>query len=233
MNSSFEAAERLFKLGEFDEIRRSTDLSDAGIRRLSTAHQLILAQALALIGDVQPAIQVVRFVDTSNCTPLLRSKYHLVLGLADERTGASAEALAHFQTALRFAAAAADILQIAWSHVRILRHMIDRGDCRLLNGTPARGETRRDSGRRHSCHRLLTRMRIRLRRPTWSVRRSCQTLDIADSLLSNEPNTWLRGSNLVNRGCSGGSQRPIRCRHTASVRRQRRHSAQRGRVDRS
>ena len=113
MNSSFEAAERLFKLGEFDEMRRLTDLSDAGIRRLSTAHQLILAQALALTGEVQPAIHVVRFVDTSNCTPLLRSKYHLALGLADERTGAPAEALAHFKTALRFAVAAADNLQIA------------------------------------------------------------------------------------------------------------------------
>jgi DNA-binding NtrC family response regulator/tetratricopeptide (TPR) repeat protein len=201
MISSFEAAERLFKLGEFDEMLRSTDLSDTSIRRLSTAHQLILAQALAIMGDVQQAIQAVRFVDTSNCTPLLRSKYHLVLGLADERTGASAEALAHFQTALRFAVAAADNLQIAWSHVRILRHMIDRGaaDSSMAILREARPAVIR-AGDTHVTvflHECVSVLEGQLGRFDEAIKHC----DIADSLLSNEPNTWLRGSNLVNRGC--------------------------------
>ena len=63
MNTSYEAAERLFNLGEFDELRRSTDLSDAGIRRLSIEHQVLIAHAVALMGEAQTAIHVARFID--------------------------------------------------------------------------------------------------------------------------------------------------------------------------
>src|SRR5678815_1109296 len=82
MNTSYEAAERLFNLGEFDELRRSTDLSDAGIRRLSIEHQVLIAHAVALMGEAQTAIHVARFIDPASCSSLLRSKYHLVLGLS-------------------------------------------------------------------------------------------------------------------------------------------------------
>ena len=127
MNSSCETAERLFKAGEFEEILRATDFSDAGASRLTTTHQLIIAHALTITGDIQAAIRVLRLVDTSSCPPLLRSKYYMVLGLAHDRSGTAADAFAHFQIALRFATASENKLQIAWARVHILRHMVDRG----------------------------------------------------------------------------------------------------------
>jgi DNA-binding NtrC family response regulator/tetratricopeptide (TPR) repeat protein len=201
MNTSYEAALRLFNLGEFDEIRRSTDLGDASLRRLTVAHQLVLAQALALMGDVQFAVHVLRFVDTGACSAVSRAQYHLTLGLTDERTGASAEALAHFQTALRFAIAAGDELQIAWSRVRILRHMIDRGavDASTVVLRDARSAAIRAGDARVTIflHESVAVLEGQLGRFD-EARRHC---DIAESLLNSSPNAWLRGSNLVNRGC--------------------------------
>jgi DNA-binding NtrC family response regulator len=201
MNTSYEAAVRLFDLGEFDEIRRSTDFADSSLRRLNAAHLLVVAQALALMGDVQLAVHVLRFVDTGGCSTLHRAQYHLALGLTDERTGASDEALAHFQTALRFAIAAADDLQIAWSRVRILRHMIDRGavDASTVVLRDARSAAIR-AGNAHVTvflHESVAVLEGQLGRFDEALRHC----DIAESLLNSSPNAWLRGSNLVNRGC--------------------------------
>ena len=201
MSTSYEAAERLFNLGEFEEIRRSTDLSDSGIRRLAVAHQLLVAHALALMGESQSAIQIVRLVDTSNCPPLLRSNYHLVLGLTQERSGAWAEALAHFQTALRLSVVATDSLQIAWSHVRILRHLIDRGSTDASQAILR--EARNAATRAGDVHVTVF---LHESVAVWEgqlgrfdeARRHCE---IAESLLQRSPNAWLRSSNLVNRGC--------------------------------
>ena len=191
MTTSYEAAVRLFNLGEFDEIRHSTDLGDASLRRLNVAHQLVVAQSLALMNEVQLAVHVLRFVDTDSCSALIRSQYHLTLGLTDERTGASAEALAHFQTALRFATAAADDLQIAWSRVRILRHMIDRGavDASTVLLRDARSAAIR-AGNAHVTvflHESVAVLEGQLGRFD-EARRHC---DIAESLLNTAPNAWL------------------------------------------
>jgi DNA-binding NtrC family response regulator len=201
MNCSFENAERLFKVGEFDELLQSHDVIGGGGHRLSTAHQLIIAHALALTGDIQTAIHVLRFVDSSSCTPLLRSKYHVVVGLTHDRAGTAADALAHFQTALRFALASESKLQIAWTRVQILRHMVDRG---AVDVSTALLREARDAAIRagdthvtvflHQCVSVLEGQLGRLNEAI----RHC---DIADSLLTNAPNTWLRGTNQVNRGC--------------------------------
>src|SRR6187431_2956989 len=105
MSISYDNAEELFNLGEFDEIRRTADLSDASVRQLSVPHRLLVAHALALLGDTQLAIRVTRFVDQPSSSPLIRSQLHFVLGLTNETSGATADALSHFQTALRFAIA--------------------------------------------------------------------------------------------------------------------------------
>ena len=201
MNSSFETAERLFNIGEFDELLRSSRIGDDGAPRHSTAHQLIVAHALAQTGDIQAAIQVLRFVDTGGCTPLLRSKYHLAVALAHDRAGTAADALAHFQTALRFAIASENSLQIAWARVHILRHMVDRG---AVDVSTALLREARDAAIRagdthvtvflHQCVSVLEGQLGRLN----EAMRHC---DIADSLLRKAPNTWLRGTNQINRGC--------------------------------
>ena len=201
MNSSFETAERLFRHGEFDEILHSTDLSDAGIHRLKTPHQLIIAHALTITGDTQAAISVLRLVDTSNCPPLLRSKYHMVLGLAHDRAGTSADALTHFQIALRLAIASENKLQAAWSRVHILRHMVDRG---AVDVSTALLREARDAAVRAGdthvtvfLHQSVSILEGQLGRLDEAIRHC----DIADSLLSSAPNSWLKGTNQVNRGC--------------------------------
>jgi DNA-binding NtrC family response regulator/tetratricopeptide (TPR) repeat protein len=201
MNRSFETAERLFKLGEFDEVVRSTDLSDAGIHRLSAAHQLIVAYALAISGDVQAAISILRLVDVNSCAPVLRSKYHMVLGLVHDRAGTGSDALTHFQIALRLATASENKLQVAWSRVHLLRHMVDRGAVDV--STALLGEARDAAVRAgdthvtvflHQCVAVLEGQLGRLNEAI----RHCE---VADSLLSNAPNLWLSGTNQINRGC--------------------------------
>ena len=201
MNSSFETAERLFKVGEFDQILRSTDLSDGGAHRLTSPHQLLVAHALAITGDVQSAIRLLRFVDTSTCSSLLRSKYHMVVGLTHDRAGTTADALAHFQIALRFATASESKLQIAWARVHILRHMIDRG---AVDVSTALLREARDAAIRAGdihvtvfLHQSVSMLEGQLGRLDEAIRHC----DIADSLLSSAPNTWLKGTNQVNRGC--------------------------------
>ena len=201
MNSSFETAERLFKIGEFDEMLRATDFTDAGAHRLSTPHQLIIAHALTIIGDVQAAIRVLRLIDTSSCAPLLRSKYHMVLGLAHDRAGTTSDALTHFQIALRFATASENKLQIAWARVHILRHMVDRG---AVDVSTALLREARDAAIRAGdthvtvfLHQSVSILEGQLGRLDEAIRHC----DIADSLLAGAPNPWLRGRNEVNRGC--------------------------------
>jgi DNA-binding NtrC family response regulator len=200
MNISYDTAEELFNRGDFDEIRRTADLSHVNLRQISGAHRLLIAHALALLGEAQLAVHVTRFVDETSSSPLIRSKLHFIYGLTNESAGATADALAHFQAALRFATAAGDYPQIAWSYVRILRHLIERGDRDAAMAVLQ--EARRAAIRAGTAHVIvfLHQCVSALEGHLGRLDEALRHLDLADSLLQLAPNAWLKAGSLVNRG---------------------------------
>jgi hypothetical protein len=112
---NLEETERLFDLGEFEEVRRGSDLSDAGLRNLDAVQQLLIAHALALSGHLSTARRIASVSTTPSLPPNVRCRAEFVRGIVAEGSGAMSEALEHFQLALRLARNAKDDVQIAWS----------------------------------------------------------------------------------------------------------------------
>jgi DNA-binding NtrC family response regulator len=201
MSLNYEEAERLVDLGEFEELRRCTDLTESGLRTIDSTHKVLVAQALALSGHLDSSRRVIGSVDESSVSAATRSGVALVRGLISEGSGALSEALEHFRLALRLASSAKDDVQIAWAQLRIFRHTIDSSSTGESMGllpevrrATARAATRHVSAYLHQCVAVLEGQIGRID----EARRHC---DIVDSLLDSAPNAWLRGGNLVNRAC--------------------------------
>jgi DNA-binding NtrC family response regulator/tetratricopeptide (TPR) repeat protein len=198
---NLETTERLFGLGEFEDIRRGTDFSDAGLRSLECNQQLLIAHALALSGHLAESRRVAGLWSADSLPPNLRCRAEIVHGVIAEGSGAMSEALEHFQLALRIARAAKDDIQTAWSQLRIFRHLIDRSATNIsaamfseVRRAAIRAATPHVTAYLHQCVSVLEGQSGQLD----ESRRHC---DIVDSLLTSSPNAWLRVGNLVNRAC--------------------------------
>src|SRR5438128_1518187 len=114
MPLSYEAADRLFQHGEFSQLVATAPTFELR-KALEPRHRVILANALALIGDLDGAQQLAG-VDNNDTGPLgIRSYTTLTLGLVAWRRGQIELALDHLQASVRLAHESKDVARMGWS----------------------------------------------------------------------------------------------------------------------
>lgn len=199
MALAFEAAERLFKIGEYAEILRQTDRTPAGLQSLGPRHRGLVAYAMALVGDADAARRAVSTDDHPRHPAIVRSQSHVVLGLAAESRQASKQALEHFQLALTLAQTAGDTEAAAWACLRLLRLLIDFDPTTaVVTGLPSARHAVLRAGSATATaylHILVTIVEGRSGR----IDEARRHLALADALLESAPHKWLRIGSLMNR----------------------------------
>ena len=200
MPLSYEASDKLFQQGEFSQLVASVPSRDAG-RALEPRHRVILANALALVGTLDTALQLAELDSTDATSPNVRSQAELTIGLVNWRRGQLHSALRHLQTSVRLAHESKDLRRIGWSHLYLFRILIEGYPIdAVLAALP---EVRRIVTRVGLPH-IAAYMHISVAVLEGQVGRLDEGMrhcDIAESLLKAAPNSWLLGSTLLNKGC--------------------------------
>ena len=200
MPLSYEASDNLFQQGEFAKLVASVPSRDAG-RALEPRHRVILANALALVGTLDTALQLAELDSTDATSPNVRSQAELTIGLVHWRRGQLHSALRHLQTSVRLAHESRDLRRIGWSHLYLFRILIEGYPIdAVLAALP---EVRRIVTRVGLPH-IAAYMHVSVAVLEGQVGRLDEGMrhcDIAESLLKVAPNSWLTGSALLNKGC--------------------------------
>src|SRR5581483_11177382 len=123
MPLSTEALENLFYDGFFGQIAEGTGITNR--ESLDVRTRVLVANALALTGEIDEAARLVNLQRESNVPVAVRSQAEVTLGLTLWRRGDVAAALQHFQLAVRFAQDSGDSRRLAWAHLYRLRLLIE------------------------------------------------------------------------------------------------------------
>jgi tetratricopeptide (TPR) repeat protein len=200
MGLSLQAARELFAKGEFVPLVSASDGSERAYTLMPPAYRVLVANALALSGNLNEASKLAEFDRHPPSNPEIRAQAEWTFGLVCWRKGDIASALRHAQSAARLAAESGNSECVAWAHLHLFRIQIESGP--LDSVTAALAEARRYASRAglppitaylHNCVAVLEGQTGRLD----EARRH---LEISESLLRLAPNAWLTGSLHMHRG---------------------------------
>jgi DNA-binding NtrC family response regulator/tetratricopeptide (TPR) repeat protein len=200
MSVTYESAARLFNEGEFSRLIELSGETEQARIVLEPRHRVVVANALALLGEFDEARRLAELDCGSPAAPAIRSQAEWTLGLVMWRTGHISSAAQHARTAVRLAHESADAERIAWALLHLFRLSIHCGPMdAIMAALPevrravARAGVSRASAYLHDCVAVLEGQTGRLD----EARRH---LDIAESLLHLAPNSWLAGLVQMDRG---------------------------------
>ena len=190
-----------FRRGEFLELLRLARPSLGQPLNIEPNTRVVIAHALALTGDLQAAVALAELDSTPQSNPATSSHANAVLGIVNQVNGDVEGAQARFQTAIRLAGESGDQERVAWAHLHLYRLLVEGHPMDALASMLV--DVRRVVTRigdpqitayLHSCVSVLEGQTGRLE----EALRHC---DIADSLLTLEPNVWISCGVLQNRAC--------------------------------
>jgi DNA-binding NtrC family response regulator len=191
MSFAYESAARLFNEGEFFRLIELSGGNEQARLALEPRHRVVVANALALVGEFDEARRLAELDCGSPAAPAIRSQAEWTLGLVSWRTGHISSAMQHARTAVRLARESADAERIAWALLHFFRLSIDCGPMdAIMAALPdvrlavARAGQSRASAYLHNCVAVLEGQTGRLD----EARRH---LGIAESLLQLAPDRWL------------------------------------------
>lgn len=201
MDVGYDAAIRFFEKGDFLQLVSASGRTTEELRALEPRHRVIVANALALVGQVNSAKRLAE-VDLHSSSPAaVRSQAELTLAVVSRRLGDHASAVRHAQAAASLAEESSVPERIAWAHLHLFRLLIEVGPIdEVLVTLPKLRRSVANAGVNHLSaylHTCLSVLEGQIGHPD-EARRHC---DVADSLLERSPNTWLSASSLLNRGC--------------------------------
>ena len=127
MSFTYESAARLFNEGEFFRLIELSGGNEQARLALEPRHRVIVANALALVGEFDEAQRLAELDCGSPAAPSIRSQAEWTLGLVNWRTGHISSAMQHAQTAVRLAHESSDAERIAWALLHFFRLSIDCG----------------------------------------------------------------------------------------------------------
>jgi tetratricopeptide (TPR) repeat protein len=201
MAFNFEAASRLFRDGEYLALIQASGRTDAERAAHEPRHRVLLANSLALIGQLESAQRLAELDRHPPASLSIRSQAESTLCVVERRLGNHNAAQRHAQAALLYAQESNDTERIAWAQLHLFRLLIEIGPAD--KALSALADTRRlvakagsndASAYLHICVSVLEGQIGRLD----EAKRHC---DIADGLLGQSTNAWLSASCLINRGC--------------------------------
>jgi len=201
MSINSERAEDLFKRGEFFRFIQKATSGALGDPKSNARERLNLAEAFALTGDSFSALEIARLYSEARCETTIRAHAEYVLAISAWRAGDVRDAAKLFASALRTAIESKNPRLIAWTYLHTFRFYIDFHPAdavsAILNSTRkaviAAGD-RQAIAYLHSCVSVLEGQKGRMNE-AW---RHCV---LAEGLLKDDPNTWILGATLLNRGC--------------------------------
>ena len=201
MSISSEHAEDLFRRGEFlNFIREAASHADGDPKRSARQH-LRLAEALALTGNSPKAVEIALPYSEARREPAVRAHAEYVLAIAAWRAGNATDAAKLFASARRDAVESKNPQCIAWAHLHTFRFYIDFHPADAVSAIlPSTRKAVIAAGDRqataylHSCVSVLEGQKGRMNE-AW---RHCV---MAEALLAEDPNTWMLGATLLNKGC--------------------------------
>ena len=201
MGLSYEAAARLFRQGEFLQLIRGSGRDEHERRALEPRHRVILANALALVGQLDEAKRLAEMDRQPPLAAVTRSQAESTLAIVNQRGGDHGSAVCHAKSAASLAEESNDPERMAWAHLHLFRLLIEVGPIgKVLAALPdvrrsvARAGANQTSAYLHMCVSVLEGQIGHVD----EARRHC---DIADSLLERSSNLWLIASSLTNRAC--------------------------------
>ena len=200
MGLNYEAAAKLFREGEFLQLIRASGHQEER-HALEPRHRVILANALALVGELTEAQRLAEIDRHPTAPPSVRSQAELTLAMVSWRDGDLNSAVRLAQSAVHLAQESNEPERIAWAYLHLFRLLAEGGPIETVLGAlpdvrraVARAGVGQATAYLHLCVAILEGQTGRLD----EARRHC---DIAGSLLDLSSNVWLRGVSLVNRGC--------------------------------
>src|SRR5688500_1718863 len=193
---TYDAALRLFEAGEFGTLAKAwaqvTPTTPQSVR-------VLVAHALARVGDAPRALEWVAGAPDRPSSPLLKARASIVTGLALRAQGSSTEASKHLNAAVRLAQEAEDAFELAWTRLHLLRHTVDGIGAKDFEAmVPAVREAVNRAGRPQPIaylHLIVAAMEGQNGRYD-EARRHCEA---AESLLQLAPHAWLQCTSLANR----------------------------------
>jgi tetratricopeptide (TPR) repeat protein len=198
---NYEAASRLFRRGEFLSLVQAAGRNHTERKTLDPCVRVIVANALALIGELEDAEQLAGLDRNPPTPPAIRSQAESTFCVIQRRIGNHIAALQHAQSAVFLAQESSEVDRIAWAQLHLFRVLVEIGpfdkavaslpDTRRLVAKAGNNDA---TAYLHICVSVLEGQVGRLD----EARRHC---DIAESLLERDPNVWLSASCLINRGC--------------------------------
>jgi DNA-binding NtrC family response regulator len=197
---SYEAASKLFRDGDFLSLVQGSGRTYDDRKALEPRQRVMLAHALAFLGQFDAAEQLAELDRYAPTTPAVRSQAESVLSIIRRRHSDLVAAVKHAQSAVFLAQESGDSERIAWAHLRLFRLLAEIGplDKTLTSLADARRAVVK-AGKSditaylHICVSVLEGQTGRVD----EARRHC---DIAEGLLEGSSNLWLAAGCLLNRG---------------------------------
>jgi DNA-binding NtrC family response regulator len=199
MAFSYDAASKLFRNGEFLAVSHGAGRTYAERKAQEPRLRSLIANALALIGDLHAAEQLAGLDQHLPTLPAIRSLTESTLCIIQRRLGNHTAALQHAQSAVFLAHQSNDCERAAWAQLHLLRLLIEIGpfDKALTSLVDARRIVAKAGSHDistyfHICISVMEGQSGRFD----EARRHC---DIAEGLLRDSSNLWLSASCLINR----------------------------------
>ena len=201
MAFSYEAASKLFRDGEFLALIQASGRSHDERKAHEPRQRVIVANALALVGQLEAAERLAELDRHPPIPSGVRSQAESTFCVIQRRLGNHIAALHHAQSAVFLAQESNEAERIAWAQLHLFRLLIEIGplDKALASLADARRLVAKAGSNDaiaylHICVSVLEGQIGRLD----EARRHC---DIAEGLLERSTNVWLSACCLINRGC--------------------------------
>ena len=176
MAFSYEAASKLFRDGEFLALIQASGRSHDDRRAYEPRQRVIVANALALVGQLDAAERLAELDRHPPAPPSVRSQAESTFCVIQRRLGNHIAALHHAQSALFLAQESNEAERTAWAQLHLLRLLIEIGPLGQGPRVTRRCEATRRKSRKQRRECLSSYLRFDIRRSDWSLRRSSEAL---------------------------------------------------------
>jgi len=198
---SSEHADDLFRRGEFLNFIQAAASHVEGDPKRTARRHLRLAEAFALTGNLSKAVEIaIRYSDARR-EAAIRAQAEYILAISAWRAGNASDASKLFAAALRNAGESKNPQCIAWAHLHTFRFYVDFHPSDAVSAIlPSTRKAVIAAGDRqataylHSCVSVFEGQKGRMNE-AW---RHCA---MAEDLLADDPNAWILGATLLNKGC--------------------------------
>ena len=133
MGLNYEAAAKLFREGEFLQLIRASGHQEER-HALEPRHRVILANALALVGELTAAQRLAEIDRHPTAPPSVRSQAELTLAMVSWRNGDLNSAVRLAQSAVHLAQESNEPERIAWAYLHLFRLLAEGGPIETVLG---------------------------------------------------------------------------------------------------